>query len=64
MTTAPCKDCPRRQPGCHDRCEDYKAYKQAAAAEKEWLNAGRAADGVAIKAALQRGRERRRRKGR
>lgn len=24
----PCKDCEDRYPGCHDRCEGYKAWKK------------------------------------
>lgn len=35
-----CKDCPRRFPGCHDRCPDYAAWKaeydEAKAREKEY----------------------------
>lgn len=23
----PCKDCTKREIGCHDRCDDYKAFK-------------------------------------
>lgn len=23
----PCKDCPKRYPGCHDKCGDYQAAK-------------------------------------
>ena len=25
---APCKDCERRELGCHDRCDDYQTYKR------------------------------------
>ena len=37
-----CKDCTDRFPGCHDRCERYKADKEANEAVKqarhdEWL---------------------------
>ena len=24
---SPCKDCDRRYPGCHDHCEDFKAFR-------------------------------------
>lgn len=24
---APCRGCKLKQPGCHDRCEDYKQWK-------------------------------------
>lgn len=24
---APCKDCANRNPGCHDKCEKYLAWK-------------------------------------
>lgn len=23
----PCKDCPKRYPGCHDKCDDYQTAK-------------------------------------
>lgn len=23
----PCKDCPKRKLGCHDRCEEYRQFK-------------------------------------
>lgn len=26
MTTAPCKDCVDRHPGCHSECERYAEY--------------------------------------
>ena len=26
---APCKDCERRYPGCHCKCEDYQAFHKA-----------------------------------
>jgi len=28
MMKNPCKDCPNRYPGCHSKCEQYKAWKQ------------------------------------
>jgi len=28
MMKNPCKDCPNRYPGCHSKCERYKAWKQ------------------------------------
>lgn len=27
-TTVPCKDCPFREPGCHGRCDQYKAFRR------------------------------------
>lgn len=27
---APCKDCEKREPGCHGRCEEYEAFKDKA----------------------------------
>lgn len=26
MNGSPCKDCPKRVLGCHDRCEEYQKY--------------------------------------
>ena len=34
----PCKDCPDRHLGCHDRCEKYQAYKKAKLSYKEELS--------------------------
>ena len=31
----PCKDCPKRHPGCQDHCEDFKAAKAVNEARKE-----------------------------
>lgn len=25
-SNAPCKDCPKRKVGCHDKCKDYKQF--------------------------------------
>lgn len=25
--TAPCKDCPRREVGCHAKCKEYLEYR-------------------------------------
>lgn len=33
---APCKDCPDRSPGCHSRCERYKAYREVKDKEYAW----------------------------
>ena len=33
--TAPCNGCKKRFLGCHDRCDEYKAYKEEAARIKE-----------------------------
>lgn len=30
---APCKGCEKRTPGCHDRCPDYKVFR-------DWIDAG------------------------
>jgi len=27
MTIAPCRDCTKREIGCHSTCKDYKAYR-------------------------------------
>jgi hypothetical protein len=35
VTIRSCKDCSDRFPGCHDRCERYKADKEACEAEKK-----------------------------
>lgn len=42
VTIRSCKNCSDRFPGCHDKCERYKADKEANEAEKkarhdEWL---------------------------
>lgn len=26
---APCKDCERRHPGCHSKCEEYQTFRKA-----------------------------------
>lgn len=26
---APCKDCEKRYPGCHSKCEEYQAFHKA-----------------------------------
>lgn len=31
----PCKDCERRDPGCHDKCPDYISYKVKFETNKE-----------------------------
>ena len=28
MAKAPCKDCEKRELGCHGRCEEYAEYKK------------------------------------
>lgn len=28
MTDGPCKDCSSREPGCHAKCDRYKAWKE------------------------------------
>lgn len=32
---APCKDCVKRHPCCHDSCEDYKEYRTAISSVRE-----------------------------
>lgn len=32
-----CKDCPKRQMGCHDRCPDYQKEKAEREAAKKYL---------------------------
>ena len=34
-TESPCYECARRSPACHDRCDDYKKYRQALDEAKE-----------------------------
>ena len=29
ISTAPCKDCPTRYLGCHNKCYKYQAFRQA-----------------------------------
>ena len=33
-----CEDCEQREPGCHDRCERYKAAVKESIAIKIWLS--------------------------
>lgn len=41
----PCKpDCPKRHPGCHDRCLDYAAAKDKNEAKKADIRAKRDAE--------------------
>lgn len=35
MDFAPCKGCDRRYPACHDKCIDYKQFKEETEAEKK-----------------------------
>ena len=37
MKKPPCKDCQKRAPGCHGKCEGYIAFQKKWAKEKEWL---------------------------
>lgn len=32
---APCKDCPKRYPGCHLECEEYLAYSREKEKERQ-----------------------------
>ena len=34
-----CYGCEKRHPGCHDKCEDYRAWKAAIDAENEKIRA-------------------------
>ena len=34
-----CYGCKERYPGCHDKCEDYRAWKSAIDAENEKIRA-------------------------
>lgn len=36
MTNSTCKECPERSPGCHDRCERFKAWQQLHQAERAY----------------------------
>ena len=33
---APCQDCPRREMGCHARCEDYIQYTKLRDEFRDW----------------------------
>ena len=35
LVTYPCKDCPDRSPGCHDKCQKYIEAKKAETEIKE-----------------------------
>ena len=39
---APCKECTNRYCGCHDKCEDYKIYKQINEVRKQTIRENRA----------------------
>ena len=28
MIITPCKDCPKRKPYCHGKCDDYKKWRE------------------------------------
>ena len=32
-SSSPCRHCPNRNPGCHDRCPDYQSFKAIYAEE-------------------------------
>lgn len=34
IISAPCKDCPKHQPGCHGKCKDYAEFLEKDAAIK------------------------------
>lgn len=40
----PCKDCNKRQVGCHSSCEDYKTYKTENNKRNEKIKRERDAD--------------------
>lgn len=35
---APCKDCPRREPACQGKCEEYKLYLDEYHKKKRFLS--------------------------
>lgn len=37
----PCKDCPDREVGCHDKCERYKKWKRYTDERREIINKNR-----------------------
>ena len=39
--SVPCKDCERREVGCHSKCSDYTAYLEKLNAVKELVNKDR-----------------------
>lgn len=44
----PCRDCDRREIGCHGRCENYIAWSTERTAQLQKARAGRQADSVII----------------
>lgn len=43
---SPCKDCPDRYVGCHDRCSKYLAYKAEREMIRETLHKESIANGI------------------
>ena len=41
--TAPCRDCERREPGCHGSCPDYKSWREEMDRQAEIRNKEREA---------------------
>lgn len=37
IISAPCKDCPKHQPGCHGKCKDYAEFLEKDAAIKDQI---------------------------
>lgn len=35
LATCPCQNCPKRHAGCHDECDEYKAYTAELQREKK-----------------------------
>lgn len=42
--SVPCYNCSKRCAGCHSSCEDYKAYQERSAKDRELLHKQRNAD--------------------
>lgn len=42
--TAPCKDCPKRELGCHNKCARYQAFKRTREQARERAMAEKEAD--------------------
>ena len=49
--TGPCKDCQRREIGCHGKCTEYVKYREEWDRVKARMKEARDADGAAADAA-------------
>lgn len=47
--TAPCKDCSERYPGCHSKCKEYKAFREALDARAEAIRKCKQIEQLAIR---------------